>query len=224
VQISDFVTPTTPAGTALFLTWNGYHVFVISKREVLHGVESLRFAGVGGKRQNPQESLVDCALRESVEEIGAVVSSIDSAEQTYWLQADGSLEVVDFTDEAAAGRVQPRLIWEKRKHSSYGSMTNRDIPYYLVAFNASLSGQPRPLNEIAAILYLTDQHLSGMQQPFPLTLAMLLAAGAQVECQSGITLETDATLVPHGTAQFLVQQLTFYRSGRQPGRNNSVNL
>jgi hypothetical protein len=203
VKLSDLITPTTSAGTALFLIWNGYHVFSIPKRDVLQALQSVRFFGVGGKRINCHESLVDCALREGTEEIGAVVSSIDSAEHTYFLRANGSLEMVQLIESP----IRPRLILEKRNHSDYGSMANLTAPYYLVAFNASLSGKPKPCNEIAATLYLKDTHLSLMKRQVNTTIATLMELGAHIEYQADSYLNTSMVLIPHGTARFLIRQL-----------------
>lgn len=203
MKLSDLITPETPAGTALFLQWQGYHVFSIPQRELQQITHSVRFFGVGGKRQCPEETLVDCALRESVEEIGAVVSRLESAEQTHFCKADGTIEAVELTGSS----IRPRLILEKRRHSHYGSMANQDGPYYLVAFNASLSARPLPQNEIAALLYLTDAHLLQVRQWTQATLAELLAAGAQVDIQPHAPIDCSTVLVPHGTAKFLIRQL-----------------
>jgi 8-oxo-dGTP pyrophosphatase MutT (NUDIX family) len=202
VKLSDLITPDTLAGTALFLQWEGYHVFAIPQRELQHSEEQVRFFGVGGKRQ-AQESLVDCALRESREEIGGVVSRLISAPQTYFFKADGSIDLMDLSDNS----IRPRLILEKRIHSQYGSMANQSASYYLVAFNASLSGKPIPSNEIAAIVYLKDFHLSLMRQFPQLTVAELLAQGAQIESQLDSPLNQSTVLIAHGTAKFLMRQL-----------------
>lgn len=97
MRLSDLITSTMPAGAALFLKWNGYHVFSIPKRELARSPsvspnvatsedpeqspQIVRFFGVGGKRKHPGETFADCALRESIEEIGAVVSRLESAEK-----------------------------------------------------------------------------------------------------------------------------------------------
>lgn len=202
MKLSDLITSETPAGAALFLQWNGYHVFSIPQRELIQSADRVRFFGVGGKRQ-ADESLINCALRESVEEIGAVVSHLTSAEQTYFLRADGAIEVVELSNE----KIRPRLILEKRKHSLYGSMAHQNVPYYLVAFDASLSGKPTPKSEIAGILYLKDAHLALIRQIAHPTIADMVKHGAKVECQPDQALDHSTILVPHGTARFLMQQL-----------------
>jgi 8-oxo-dGTP pyrophosphatase MutT (NUDIX family) len=202
VKLSDLITPQTLAGTALFLQWEGYHVFAIPQRELQHAEEQVRFFGVGGKRQ-AQESLIECALREGQEEIGAVVSRLDSATQTYFFKADGSIDLMHLADDS----VRPRLILEKRIHSLHGSMANQSAAYYLVAFNASLSGKPVPSNEIAAVVYLKDFHLALMRRFPHLTIADLLAQGAQVESQPHSPIDRSTVLVAHGTAKFLMRLL-----------------
>lgn len=202
MKLSDFITPKTAAGTALFLQWDGYHVFSIPQREILRSPERVRFCGVGGKR-NAEESFMDCALRESTEEIGAVVSRLESADQTYFFGADGTIQPLDLTGDS----IRPRLILEKRKHSGYGSMANQTAPYYLVAFDANLSGKPIPGNEIAGLLYLKDAHLLMIRQLPQLTMAEILAHGARIEYQSHRSIDCSTVLIPHGTAQFLIQQL-----------------
>lgn len=201
MKLTDLITPATPSGTALFLRWEGYHVFSIPEREFLKSPDCVRFFGVGGKR-HPDESLIDCALRESIEEIGAVVSRLESAAQTHFFRADGTVELIEISSEG----VRPRLILEKRQHSLYGSMANRKVAYYLVGFDACLIKKPTPSSEIAAILYLQDRHLVRMGQ-LNFTLAELLHQGARVECQPNRCIDHSTVLMPHGTAQFLIQQL-----------------
>jgi 8-oxo-dGTP pyrophosphatase MutT (NUDIX family) len=202
VKLSDLITPETPAGTALFLQWEGYHVFSIPRRELTRPDDRVRFFGVGGKRQ-ACESLIECALRESIEEIGAVVSQLESAPQTYFLSADGTLKSIELQED----EIRPRLILEKRQHTLYGSMANQNAPYYLVAFDASLCGKPVPSGEIAGILYLKDAHLSLIRRLDQLTMADILHHGARIEYQPDQSIAYSTILIPHGTAKFLIQQL-----------------
>ncbi|MGF1498335.1 MAG: hypothetical protein ACFB8W_16160 [Elainellaceae cyanobacterium] len=202
MHLSDFISPDTPAGTALFLKWKEFHVFCISKRELTHSPKRVRFSGVGGKRQNGTESFADCALREGREEMGAVVASLESAQQSYFLAADGTLRAIALTDED----IRPRLILEKRQHSAHGSMAHSHRAYYLVAFDARLSARPQPCREIAALLYLTDAHLGQFHQIRHPHLGELVAAGAWLDCQADSEVAPSVELVPHGTVQFLLSQ------------------
>lgn len=202
MRLSDLIKPTTPAGTALFLKWEGRHVFSIPKRELLQSPERARLFGVGGKRQSDAESFADCALREGREEVGDVIDKLTSAQKTLFLQSDGTLQCIELSDEP----IRPRLIWEKREHSNYGSMADSNQAYYLVAFNAELSKKPIPHSEIAALVYLTNAHLAQMEAGESLSLKDWLELGARVECQLGIAMNDSTILVPHGTVYLLMKE------------------
>ncbi|WP_416670180.1 hypothetical protein [Egbenema bharatensis] len=202
LKLSDLISPTTPAGTALLLKWNDYHVFSIPKREFDRSPTCVRFFGVGGKRASASESFVSCALRESIEEIGDVISSLHSADRTYLYRANGMIQEIWLTDHG----IRPRLIMEKRNHTGCGSMTDPSVAYYLVVFDATLAAKPQPSQEIAAVVYLTDHHLSLMGAGQPMSVTALTEMGARIECQSGIALDDAIDLVPFGTAKFLIQQ------------------
>ncbi|HEY9762892.1 MAG TPA: hypothetical protein V6D07_10220 [Trichocoleus sp.] len=202
MRLSDLIGPTTPAGTALFLQWEGYHVFSIPQREVLRSVERVRLFGVGGKRQTCAESFTECALREGQEEIGNVIKSLTSAQKTLFLRPDGSFQCIDLMDEP----IRPRLIWEKRTHSNHGSMADSTQAYYLVAFNAELSAKPQPHNEIAALIYLRDEHLTQMQSGKELGLQDWVNLGVKIEYQSEMLIPESTILLPHGTVFLLMQE------------------
>ncbi|MBD2258213.1 hypothetical protein [Pseudanabaena sp. FACHB-2040] len=202
MRLSDFIQSTTAAGTALFLRWEGYHVFSIPKRELLLPFDRVRLFGVGGKRQNCSESFAACALREGREEIGNVINSLTSAQSTLFLHPDGTFECVNLLDEL----IRPRLIWEKRTHSDHGSMADSKQAYYLVAFNAELGAKPQPCNEIAALVYLNDDHLSQMRAGESLSLKEWIGRGAKLDYQGDISIPESTILVPHGTIFLLMQE------------------
>ncbi len=85
-------------------------------------------------------------------------------------------------------------------------MADQNGAYYLVGFDALLSGRPTPNGEIAGLLYLQERHLALFQQAQP-TLADLLKQGAQLDCQPNASLDPSLVLLPHGTAQFLIAQM-----------------
>jgi 8-oxo-dGTP pyrophosphatase MutT (NUDIX family) len=213
VKLSDLITPRTPAGTALFLQWNGYHVFSVPQRELISALHSnpqkVRFFGVGGKR-HAAESLIACALRESLEEVGSAVL-LHSATQTHYSRVDGTLLPLDLVGET----IRPRLIMEKHQQPNgtapdqhhQDNQFHQEVIYYVVAFEASLFSQPKPSAEIAALLYLTDAHLALLKQLVQPTLAEILAQGAQIDCQPNQMIDAETVLVPHGTARFLIRQM-----------------
>jgi 8-oxo-dGTP pyrophosphatase MutT (NUDIX family) len=210
MYLSDLITPTARAGSALFLRWQGHHVFSIPKRELSRWQtrsaynlpRTVRFFGVGGKRQDAAESFIHCALRESIEEIGAVVSQIKDASRTDFFKADGTIEQINLNDDA----VRPRLILEKRNSFPSDSMAKPAESYYLVAFNATLLAQPKPSSEIAALIYLNDEHLAWMKMGIRFAIADILKTGAHIDYQASLSLDDSTLLLPHGTAQFLIKQ------------------
>jgi len=203
LKISDIITPATPSGTALFLKWEGFHVFGIPRRDVIQESEFVRFYGVGGKRDNPNESWVDCAIREGNEETNRAIDEIEESEKTSFFRANGIIENINIVSE----NKRPRLILEKRKHTGYGSMAKSADHYYLIAFNASLKKKPEPNGELAVMVFLKDQHLSMIRRRSDVTVAELQHYGAIFETQEGIDLDRNKVLVPHGTAVYVMRQL-----------------
>lgn len=203
MKISDLVTPATPAGAALFLKWEGFHVFGIPCRDVTQESEFVRFYGLGGKRENSEESWIECAIREGNEETNGAIQKINNSNQTSFLRANGTIENINIINEST----RPRLILEKRKHSGYGSMAKSADHYYLIAFDAELKQQPVPNRELAVIVYLNDLHLSMIRKRGDITVGELEHYGARFVEQKGMRLERHKILVPHGTAVYLMRQL-----------------
>ena len=203
IRISDIITPATPAGTALFIQWKGFHVFGIPKRDLIEYSDHIRFYGVGGKRKNPNESWEECALREGNEETSDAVDQIISSHSTYFFRSNGTIEQIKVVNEPKT----PRLILEKRNHSGYGSMKKFDDHYYLVAFDAVISKKPEASGEIAALIYLNDFHLSLIKRRSDISLGELLENGANIEEQYDIKIDRKQILVPHGTAAYLMRQI-----------------
>lgn len=155
---------------------------------------------------NASETFVSCALRESIEEIGDVIASLHSADRTFFYKADETIQEIYLTDNG----IRPRMIMEKRQHTGCGSMTDPNVAYFLVVFDATLAAKPKPSCEIAAVVYLTDEHLSLLNAEQSLPIAELTAMGAKIECQSDIVLDRAIDLLPFGTAKFLIKQQTSY--------------
>ena len=201
IRLSDLVTPATPSGTALFLQWEGYHVFGIHRREIDAGNGEVRFYGLGGKRENPVETFEDCALREGREESAGAVGSLSSSAVTDYFRHDGAINSLIVTGE----KVIPRLILEKREHSGRGSMAVDDDFYFLVAFDGELSERPKPSSEIGALIFMTDEQLSEFSRRRNVTLEDLLSIGAKIEERESHVVPRETILVPHGTATYLLR-------------------
>ncbi|MEQ9209834.1 MAG: hypothetical protein RLN96_08330, partial [Pseudomonadales bacterium] len=172
--------------------------------DLIDKVKVVRFYGIGGKRKTPSESLDDCARREGREETGHAVNALTSAKETHFFRADGTIQPINV--EATGPR--PRLIYEKRDHSGYGSMKKRDGYYYMVGFEGMLDKEPEPTHEMAALLFLTDEHLAKFGRRMDITLGEILSEGAQIKEQKGSHVDREKKLSPHGTASFLIRTKT----------------
>ena len=99
----------------------------------------------------------------------------------------------------------PRIILEKRAHTGHGAMKQLDDGYFLVAYDAKLSKKPLPSHELAAIVFLRDEHLALWSNRANVTLQELIDAGSLLEEAEDWTVPRTATMVPHGTALYLVR-------------------
>jgi len=202
-KLSDIITPATPAGTALFLKWEGYHVFGIPRRDLKPNHDFIRFYGVGGKRKNSTEEWIECALREGNEETNNSIDKILNSDSTFFVRKDGIIDSITIIGE----KIRPRLIIEKKKHTGLGSMKVNDDVYYLVAYNAALKQKPLPTNEVAALVFLTDYHLSLFKKKFDVTVGEIKSEGAIIISQPEIKIRNEKILIPHGTASFLIRKI-----------------
>lgn len=203
ITIREIITPATPAGSALFLIWEKkYHVFGIPKRDLIEK-SHVRFYGLGGKRDSHLESFEDCAFREGNEETQNSIGKLSSADSTDFFRANGIIEPILIKDSP----IVPRMILEKKKHSGYGSMLVTDDHYYVVGYNAELKNKPMPSREIGAILYLTDEHLKILKYRFDVSIEEMESYGAIFHEQEGVNIDRKKTLLPHGTAAYLVRKI-----------------
>lgn len=203
IKLTDLITPATPSGAALFLKWNDeYHVFGIPKRD-LDETNHLRFYGIGGKKSNPDESWEECAIREGMEETSGAIDKLVSSSQTELLRSNNVIEQIEIVES----NINPCFIYEKRKHTGYGSMYKSDDHYYLVGYHATLSRKPIPSREIGALLFLTDANLRTIKNNINVPLGQIVMQGGMIVEQEGITIDRNKVLVPHGTALYVLRQL-----------------
>ncbi|WP_438729253.1 TIR domain-containing protein [Parasphingorhabdus sp. DH2-15] len=203
VSLDDVVSPATPAGAALFLKWQGKHVFGIPKRDFEANPNRLRFYGIGGKRNSGSESFEQCAIREANEELSGALASLESADSTDFVSYDGTTRRVSIYNSETV----PALIMEKADHSGLGLMSVDADNYILVAYNGVLRQEPKPSRELAAVILVPDECLNRFHDVPVLTLAEVLSLGGEISAQDGIKIEEETLLVPHGTATYAIRKL-----------------
>jgi hypothetical protein len=144
------------------------------------------------------ETFDDCAAREAQEELSGAFEVLTDAANTTYVRSDGTPR-----DISVSGiKVRPRLIVEKANPTGFGPTAD---DYTLVAFAGKLRGAPRPSSELAAVLLLSDACLERFITSPTVLLRDLIEAGAEIYTQKSIKIEEDTTIIPHGTALFLIR-------------------
>jgi hypothetical protein len=145
-----------------------------------------------------RDSVLTGAYRN--EESGGAIGRLEDSRVTDFFRSNGTIEKIEIIES----RVRPRVIIEKSTHTGHGVMKD-EAYYYATAFDASLARKPLPAKEIAAILYVTEEHLDLISRRSDSTLGQLFSAGAMIEEQHGCTIDRERVLVPHGTASYLMR-------------------
>lgn len=204
VMVSELIGNSTATGTALIANWNGQHVFGIPRRDLGSGAGQLRFYGLGGKREKYDETLTACAIREGNEESGDAVGSLVPSPTTKLSRYDGTSEEIHLHGEETT----PVLIIEKQRYRGVQSQKSQtpDQLIYTFCYFAELTRKPRPTREIAAIILMDDEHLKSFRKTAYTTIADLRAMGVEFVQADDIELDQDAILIPHGTANYLLNQ------------------
>jgi predicted nucleotide-binding protein/ADP-ribose pyrophosphatase YjhB (NUDIX family) len=203
VCIADIVSPAASAGAALFLKWQGRHVFGIPKRDLNIQPNAVRFYGVGGKRLDRDEAFEACALREGREELSGASIDLCNATTTSYVRDDGSVRTISISDMA----VKPLLVLEKGKRLRTSAFASGAEEYFLVGFEGELEREPKPSRELAAILLLTDECLSKFPDMKTLSIAQVKEYGGEIIVQQGCTVPENTQIYPVGTATFLIRNL-----------------
>ncbi|MCW3847734.1 nucleotide-binding protein [Sphingomonas sp. LB-2] len=203
VTLSDLISPATPAGAALFLKWDGMHVFGVPRRDISASHNRLRFFGIGGKREHEDETLEACALREAREELAGAIDVLKDADTTTYVRRDGTTREIYIAEQG----VIPRLVLERANYAGAELRSSTSEDYVLVGFDAELNAEPRPHRELAAILLMNDACLNHFLHEPTLELSRLEALGGKAIFQNDISIPGTAKLVPHGTAAFLIRSL-----------------
>jgi hypothetical protein len=96
------------------------------------------------------------------------------------------------------------MIMEKDQHTGTGIMMPGCGTYYTVVYSGILGcDRPHPSGEIAALLMLSDAHLSYFKKD-KVTVGELLANDAKIFVQAEITIPRNKPVKPHGAAKYLI--------------------
>src|SRR5438045_3573045 len=86
-------------------------------------------------------------------------------------------------------------------------MRVEDDSYYMVGYNAALSGKPVPTKEVEALLFLTKDNLKLFNRLDVVTVDDIIQQGGEILEQPGVHIPRESILAPHGTALYLVRRL-----------------
>jgi 8-oxo-dGTP pyrophosphatase MutT (NUDIX family) len=201
-SISDFCPEGVEAGTGLVLQDDKerYLFFIAGTRH--HCPPDERFyAGIGGHRE-PGESLLACAHREALEEVGTDVNLL-SAPETWYIAHERPALQVEVVD-----RPRPLALYEMIHPP--GTPRAGEM-YRIVVYQARLHSTPRnlPEDEVLAVIALTWQQVILGPERKP-TLAELLDEGAQIVA-SVRPVDGQIRLYPLGTARALAHVLRYVK-------------
>lgn len=198
VYISDLIPEGAESGVGLALRGEyGRYLFFLAgtKFDCLPG--ELFYAGIGGHREEG-ESWVECAHRESMEEIGVDVELLPS-DDTWLVSSDGEAEPIVVSDEP-----HPMAL--------YRMVHPEDAPsagetYHIVIYKAALIEPPveLPIDEVRGVIALGPEQvaLGPLRKP---SIANLISEGAEIVSLAE-PVDLNTLIYPIGTASALAAVL-----------------
>jgi len=173
-------------GVGLLLPTGGRLLWTISTPSLWRrrdGNLYINYEGVGGGVEEG-ESFEDAAIRECKEETGCV-AQLESASRSFLID-----EVMQRIGTTKVPGPSPVLVWRKRL------LGGKTLLAY--AFLATLTGRPRPLAEVPALLY-SPKRLITKRGTF--TLRELLEGGSELRARTSIP--ESALVRPWGTPYYV---------------------
>lgn len=180
-DLAAHIPPGIFVGTSLILWRNGRFLYGIRRPKVEGSRSILELTGIGGGLEPEDGSLSAGALREVGEEIGFPVRLLPS-QQTLIVRGPGVVERVALDGEERPVavvfrryRTPPHLPWHERNQGEA----------CLVVFLAELQGEPQPVGELPALIWLSSrQVIEAARRDVPLS-ELLRSGAALVEREPG---------------------------------------
>ena len=214
-DLAAHIPPGIFVGTSLILWRNGRFLYGIRRPKVEGSRSILELTGIGGALEPEDASLGAGALREVSEEIGCPVQLLPSQE-TLIVRGPGAVEWVALDGEERPVavvfrryRTPPHQPWHERNQGEA----------CLVVFLAELQGEPQPVGELPALIWLSPRSvIRAAQRDVPLSELLRLGA-TLVEREPG-SLPRDAWARLTDSQEALVLALDehavdFYSTGTQ---------
>ena len=196
-SIINYIPKNAEMGVGLNILEEDHHLFYLpGDRHDLSPDESF-YAGIGGHMEE-NESLLDCAQREAIEEIGVPVKVMSSL-KTYYLPHNKSeiIKEIEINDNP-----QPYALYEMIYPEGTPHQGN---VYYIIIYKAELIKRPKRFkkDEVKAIIGLTKEQIDKSLQRKP-TIQKLLNEGALFIGNKN-EVQLDIKVYPIGTAKAIAK-------------------
>ena len=196
--VNDLIPEGAETGVGLALRdRHGRYVFFLAGTKFDCPPGELFYAGIGGHVEEG-ESLVECAHREAIEEIGVDVKLIPSTD-TWIVSRNGEAERTYVCDE-------PRPMALYRMIHPEGS-PRAGRAYHIVIYSSALLQPPgeMPVDEVRGVIALTREQVVRGPDRRP-SIAELISEGAEIVALAE-SLDFDTVVYPIGSAAALASVL-----------------
>jgi len=176
--------------TGLLVQYDGRNVYVLQRpgrwTDQGDGTLMVGMVGVGGKLEEGDNSIPDCARREVLEELKVPVELVN-AEQTYVFRPNGVIEPISVNFQEA----NPAYLLMLPKSES-----GRKPLTVVCVYSGRIAKKPQP-GDVSAVVYVSDSQLKTTFTQETATLEQLTQAGATIEAR--VDLPDNLVIRPFGT-------------------------
>lgn len=185
--------------TGSWIKYEGKNLFIIQNPDRWDHDGALTTAGVvgvGGKLEDG-ETIYQCLLRETEEELG-VKARVEDAHETRLVRYDAdTIDVIDLPKEGSEPRPAYIVLLTNKK-------TDPPIFTLVFSFMASINERPIP-DDVSALIFGDDHCISSMSTEDSTPLSELKQLGLEV--YSRVDLPENLRLKPFGTAALMARVL-----------------